>query len=48
MEIKMGKDLNVTLELTNDIVEAQIDNQIIKLDELALAYVGGGEYISAL
>jgi hypothetical protein len=43
MEMKMGKELNLASEVTNNVVEAQTDNQIIKLDELTLAYIGGGE-----
>lgn len=41
----MGKELNVASEVASDILETQIDNQITKLDELALAYIGGGEGI---
>lgn len=37
----MGKELNAEV-IAND-VEAQIENQVIKLDELTLAYIGGGE-----
>lgn len=48
MEMKMGKDLNVVSEVAGNIVETQIDCQITKLDELALAYIGGGEAIVAL
>jgi hypothetical protein len=43
MEMKMGKELNAGLETVNEVVEAQINDQIIKLDELSLAYIGGGE-----
>ena len=43
MEMKMGKELNVLSEVTNDAVETQANNQVIKLDELTLAYIGGGE-----
>jgi hypothetical protein len=46
--MKMGKELNVALEVTTEAAETQIDNQIIKLDELTLAYVGGGDAIVAL
>jgi hypothetical protein len=41
--MKMGKELNAGLETVNEVVEAQINDQIIKLDELSLAYIGGGE-----
>jgi hypothetical protein len=44
----MGKELNVGLEVANEAVETQTNDQIIKLDELALAYIGGGEFIAAL
>ncbi len=44
----MGKELNAVLEIANNAVEAQIDSQLIKLDELTLAYVGGGEAIACL
>lgn len=37
----MGKELSAEV-ITNDI-ETQIENQVIKLDELTLAYIGGGE-----
>ena len=43
MEIKMGKELNVVLEIANNTADTQVDSQLIKLDELQLAYVGGGE-----
>jgi hypothetical protein len=43
MEMKMGKELNIGLEIVNEVVETKINDQIIKLDELALAYIGGGE-----
>lgn len=39
----MGKELNAALEIANNAVEAQIDSQLVKLDELTLAYIGGGE-----
>lgn len=44
----MGKELNVGLEVANEVVETQINDQIIKLDELALTYVGGGDHIVQL
>ena len=44
----MGKELNVATEVTTEALETQINNQIIKLDELTLAYIGGGEAIIAL
>jgi hypothetical protein len=46
--MKMGKELNVALEVTGNVVETQIDNQLIKLDELTLAYIGGGEALTNL
>jgi hypothetical protein len=46
--MKMGKELNVAMDVTTEAVETQIDNQIIKLDELTLAYIGGGDAIVAL
>jgi hypothetical protein len=48
MEMKMGKELNVVTEVITEAVETQIGNQIIKLDELTLAYIGGGDAIVAL
>ncbi len=44
----MGKELNVASEVDNGIVETQIDNQVIRLDELTLAYIGGGEAVVCL
>lgn len=44
----MGKELNVGLEVANEVVEAQVNDQIIKLDELSLTYVGGGEFVAQL
>jgi hypothetical protein len=41
----MGKELNLASEIVGDDLETQSDSQIIKLDELALAYIGGGEQI---
>jgi hypothetical protein len=41
--MKMGKEFNVASEVVSDVVETQIDNQFIKLDELTLTYIGGGE-----
>jgi hypothetical protein len=48
MEIKMGKELNLVSEITSETVETQSDNQVIKLDELTLAYIGGGEAVICL
>ena len=44
----MGKELNVVTEVTTEAFETQVNNQIIKLDELTLAYIGGGDTIVAL
>ncbi len=41
----MGKELNLASEVISDVLETQSDSQIIKLNELTLAYVGGGEQI---
>jgi hypothetical protein len=48
MELKMGKELNSALEVVANIVETQPDNQVVKLDELTLTYIGGGEFVSPL
>jgi hypothetical protein len=48
MEIKMGKELNSVSEVTSEAVETQTDNKVIKLDELTLAYIGGGEAVICL
>jgi len=48
MEIKMGKEFNITSTVATELIETNVDNQIIKLDELSLAYIGGGDAIVAL
>ena len=41
----MGKELNLASEVTCNVLETQSVSQVIKLDELTLAYIGGGEQI---
>ena len=41
----MGKELNLASQVISDVLETPSDGQIIKLEELTLAYIGGGEMI---